>query len=106
MNSAFKKIANPYTSTLIGEMVDSVAVVAKNINLLYMLTTPVSLSLEASQRRKTELSVNLMSVWPAPSVFISAVALNVKLLTAHVTKTTIKILILSYSESPDSIECK
>ena len=92
-------------SVFIGELLDSVDVFATN-ERLYMVTTPVSLEMEDRQKMKTVDNMNLLSVWPAPSVFISAVGLNVKLLTSHVTTTTPKIFILSYCESPDSIECK
>ena len=104
LNSALKILDD--RSFFVGELVDSVEVFTTNNEKLYMVTTPMSLEMEDRQRMKTVNNKNFLSVWPAPSVFISAVALNVKLLTSHVTTTTPKIFILSYDESPASIECK
>ena len=71
----------------------------------YITTMPATMSREATQRNKQTYSYAYYNVWPASSVFISAVALNVKLLTSHLS-TSKNIFIISYAETESSIECE
>ena len=89
-----------------GELLDSVAVFANHYRKTYVVTTPVSLEVEDRQTHKIGAGAEFLSVWPAPSVFISAVATNVQLLTCHVTTATTKIMIISYIQSANGIDCK
>ena len=91
----------------VGEWVNSVDVFSRAQKDWrgYIITEPATMSQEAAQRNERTANMLYFNMWPAPSVFISAVALNVQLLTAHLSAPR-NIFIIAYAERESSIECE
>ena len=91
----------------VGEWVDTVDVFVRSSRgfRFYTNSEPATLSQEAQQKDEKTVNRGFFNMWPAPSVFVSAIALNVHLATQHLY-TTRNTFIITYAETEDAIECK